>query len=352
MSVKYTWVGWNRHKRVYDAIMVAAIVAYLAIFLTLAQTVGAAGEHDDLAVSMIRATGTCAISLLTVILCIGPLSRLNPRVLPLLYNRRHLGVATFLVALVHAILVVGYYHGAGDMNPLVSLLVNTTRGGVPFELFGIAALAVLFLMAATSHDFWLKNLSPPVWKSLHMAAYAVFVLLVIHVSFGALQSERAVLYPILLGGAVAVLGFLHLAAGRRETGRDRAGATTTTHADRTWIDAGSWRDIPDSRARIVCPSNAERIAIFRNGGTLSAVSNVCAHQNGPLGEGRIIDGCITCPWHGYQYLAHNGQSPPPFTEKIPTYELRLDGDRILVDPTPKAPGTPVKPVRLPPEAHA
>ena len=26
-----------------------------------------------------------------------------------------------------------------------------------------------------------------------------------------------------------------------------------------------------------------------------------------------MDGCITCPWHGYQYLPHNGQSPPPFT---------------------------------------
>jgi len=64
----------------------------------------------------------------------------------------------------------------------------------------------------------------------------------------------------------------------------------------------------------------------------------------------VIDGCITCPWHGYQYLAHSGQSPPPFTERIPTYELRLRGDRILVDPTPKPPGTPVTPARIPAEA--
>ncbi len=35
------------------------------------------------------------------------------------------------------------------------------------------------------------------------------------------------------------------------------------------------------------------------------ISNVCQHQNGPLGEGEIIDGCITCPWHGFQYHARN-----------------------------------------------
>mgnify|MGYP003753304843 CR=1 FL=1 len=46
--------------------------------------------------------------------------------------------------------------------------------------------------------------------------------------------------------------------------------------------------------------------------------NVCKHQMGPLGEGKIIDGCITCPWHGYQYLPANGQSPPPFTEMVKT----------------------------------
>jgi nitrite reductase/ring-hydroxylating ferredoxin subunit len=30
-------------------------------------------------------------------------------------------------------------------------------------------------------------------------------------------------------------------------------------------------------------------------------------QNGPLGEGRIVDGCITCPWHGYQYRPDTGR---------------------------------------------
>ena len=44
--------------------------------------------------------------------------------------------------------------------------------GFPFKTIGIAALLVLFLMAATSHDFWLAFLRPPVWKALHMLLYA------------------------------------------------------------------------------------------------------------------------------------------------------------------------------------
>jgi len=92
--------------------------------------------------------------------------------------------------------------------------------------------------------------------------------------------------------------------------------------------------------------NAERVAIFRYDGKLSAVSNVCAHQNGPLGEGRVIDGCVTCPWHGFQYRPEDGCAPAPFTEKIATYRLALEGDTIMLDPRPLAPGTFVEPVRI------
>ena len=92
--------------------------------------------------------------------------------------------------------------------------------------------------------------------------------------------------------------------------------------------------------------DGERVAVFRHGDKLSALANVCAHQNGPLGEGRIMDGCVTCPWHGFQYRPEDGCSPPPFTEKVATYRLKLDGRRILLDPRPNAPGTYVEPVRV------
>ncbi len=82
------------------------------------------------------------------------------------------------------------------------------------------------------------------------------------------------------------------------------------------------------------------MALFRTGGRVYALSNDCRHQGGPLGEGRIIDGCVTCPWHGWQYRPSDGCSPPPFEEKVETYEVRIEAGEVYVRVKPAAPGTP------------
>jgi nitrite reductase/ring-hydroxylating ferredoxin subunit len=109
---------------------------------------------------------------------------------------------------------------------------------------------------------------------------------------------------------------------------------------------GSVDEIPNNRAKTVCLARRERIAVFRYDGQISAVTNVCAHQRGPLGEGEIINGCITCPWHGWEYRPQDGQAPPPFTEKIATYSVRIEHRRILLNPEPLPPGTAVEPARF------
>ena len=82
-------------------------------------------------------------------------------------------------------------------------------------------------------------------------------------------------------------------------------------------------------------------------GRLSAISNACAHQNGPLGEGRVTDCLVTCPWHGFQYDVRSGRSPAPFTEKVPTYRLRIENGVVEVHPDANPPGTYVDPLPLP-----
>jgi methionine sulfoxide reductase heme-binding subunit len=88
----------------------------------------------------------------------------------------------------------------------------------------------------------------------------------------------------------------------------------------------------------------ERVAvILYEENKISCVSGVCQHQNGPLAEGQFKYGCLTCPWHGYQYQPHDGASPEPFTEKIPTFEIKIVDDRVLVKNKPNPAGTPVEP---------
>lgn len=313
MSLQFQAVGWNRPKRVYDTVLLAFVAAWLGIFITTGAWVHPNATAETL---MIRALGTCAIFLLHVILAIGPLCRLNPAFLPLLYNRRHLGVTMFLLGLAHGVFTLVQFHAFGDAGILESLF--TSNPGFPFEVLGFLALCWLFLMAATSHDFWLETLSPRVWKALHMGVYVAYGLLVGHV-------------PWIAPGAAGLCA-LHLTAAWRERRIDNSVPVCRASA------------IPDNRAQVVS-LGGERIAVFRYGDKISAVSNVCRHQNGPLGEGRIIDGCITCPWHGYQYLPQDGTSPPPFPEKVETYATRVVDDVVYVDPRPNAPGTYVEPSR-------
>jgi nitrite reductase/ring-hydroxylating ferredoxin subunit/DMSO/TMAO reductase YedYZ heme-binding membrane subunit len=354
LSVKYAAVKWTPGRCIYDAVIMAVIVLYVAGFVFVGKTMATESGEGETAITsaplLLRAFGTCAFLMLHIILCIGPLARFDRRFLLLLSNRRHLGVATFLVALAHAVLAFDHYRGHKSLKPLLALLTGDTKYGLtsfPFETLGLAALVILFLLAATSHDFWLKNLSLGVWKALHMLVYPAYGLLVMHVALGALQGETSLVYATLVGVGATTVASLHLAAGLRERRREGRGiATKAAFNGKCWIDVGSVDEIPNNRAKTVCLADQERLAVFRRDGTIFAVTNVCAHQGGPLGEGKIIDGCITCPWHGWEYRPEDGRSHPPFTEKIATYRVRVENRRILLNPQPLAPGTPVDPGRF------
>ncbi|MFN0067937.1 MAG: Rieske 2Fe-2S domain-containing protein [Limisphaerales bacterium] len=328
MSLAYRAVDWNRQKRLYDATLAVLLVLTLGAFAGVT-----AGRNPDFTAEtlLLRGSALAALLLLHVILAIGPLARLDPRFLPLLYNRRHLGVTMFLLALLHSVLAVVQFHALGDEFPLVSVFTAYAGGGgglahLPFEPFGAAALGILFLLAATSHDFWLRNLGAPVWKALHLGVYAAYGLIVAHVALGVLQSERHPLPALLLGAGFVALAGLHLAAAAREGRLDRAHDAAVADG---FVDACALDDLREGRARVVTVAG-RRLAVWRHDGRVFATGNVCRHQGGPLGEGRIVDGCITCPWHGWNYRPGDGCSPPPFQEVIPTHDVRVAAGRVWV----------------------
>ena len=342
MSVTYKAVGWNRQKKIYDLTVAGGIVLYLAVFVAIGAW---ARPNATIETLLIRGFGTAALLLLNVVLAIGPLARIDPRFLPLLYNRRHLGVMLFIVALVHGIFAIVQYHGLGVENPLVSVLISNTRydslAHFPFQPLGLAALLILFLMAATSHDFWLKNLSPAAWKLLHMAVYAAYALVVLHVALGTLQAQSGSTHGVLLAFGMVTIVYLHLWVGWREQRLDRRYRGTAKDG---LIRLCRSEEIPENRARIFTVAG-ERVAVFRYDGRIAAIANACRHQNGPLGEGRVVNGCVVCPWHGYEYHPHDGRSPAPFTEKVPTFAVRVVDGEVWIDPTPYPAGTAQTPAR-------
>lgn len=348
MSVKYIPVQWNRNKWFYDAFMLAGVFGFLWLFLHVSPGLLSHERPINPQVHNARAFGACAFLMLSVILCIGPLARLDSRFLPLLYNRRHFGVMTAFVGVTHAGYIVNWYFAFSSSNKYEALLFsNTSYGqvaGFPFEIFGAFALICLLILACTSHDFWLKFLTAPVWKRIHYLIYPAYVSVVAHVSLGILQDQQNhVFTAIFLVAALSVAG-LHVAAYLHERGVGRADASTSEDG---WVRVCALDDIAEGRARIASLPDGNRVAVFRHEGRLSAIANACAHQNGPLGEGRIVDCLVTCPWHGFQYDVTNGRSPAPFSERVPTYRIALRDGLILVDPDANPPGTFVEPLEVP-----
>ncbi|MEM8756555.1 MAG: Rieske 2Fe-2S domain-containing protein [Planctomycetota bacterium] len=340
MSTTYRWVQWNRHKKIYDAVLAACIAVSIAAFVGIGFVLHPPPSDVSPPILLMRALGLTGFLLLHLILAIGPLARLDDRVAPLLYNRRHLGVAMFVVLLLHAVVAIGFYGGFGRGVWLANVVAGSYRpgAGVPFELLGFLSLIIFAVMAATSHDFWLAFLGPRGWKRLHMLVYPAYGLAAAHVLLGAAMERVSPVLGVLtlLGGAAIML--VHLAAGLRQARVDAASRRTTV-AD-GWVDALAAEEIRPDRAAIVTLPGGDSVAVFRHNDRFSAISNVCTHQGGPLGEGQIVDGCVTCPWHGYQYRAEDGCSPPPYTERLPTYDLRVEGDRIHIRAEANTPGSP------------
>src|SRR5438046_5204623 len=331
MSASYQAVLWNRQKKHYDWLIFAFCSTYLAIFVSLNLTFNPQVTFETL---LIRSTSTLAVLLLHIILSIGPLARINKKFLPLLYNRRHLGVTMFFIAAIHGVFSIMQFHTLGNVNPIVSLFTSNTRFGsvsaFPFQALGFFALLIFFLMAITSHDFWLHNLSPKVWKTLHMFVYVAYFLVVMHVMLGVIQYETNPVFVIILVLGSGALITLHLIAGFHEVRKDN---TKFSLQKEGFVMVCEVTEIEEDRAKMFCVDK-ERIAVYKTNGKLFAVNNVCKHQNGPLGEGKEINGCITCPWHGYKYLPHNGQSQPPLKEKVRTYDVKFEVKKVSINPKP------------------
>ncbi|MDX1964460.1 MAG: Rieske (2Fe-2S) protein [Pirellulales bacterium] len=77
---------------------------------------------------------------------------------------------------------------------------------------------------------------------------------------------------------------------------------------------------------------AERIIGLCNiNGVFYALDGVCPHQGGPLGQGRVTDCWVTCPWHGWQFDVRDGQHRLNAKLRQTTYPTRVVGEEIQVE---------------------
>ncbi|TDC53007.1 iron-sulfur protein [Actinomadura sp. KC345] len=106
-----------------------------------------------------------------------------------------------------------------------------------------------------------------------------------------------------------------------------------------WTPVLADAELPEGAHRTAA-ADGVRVLLHRMDGKVYALANTCSHMGGPLGEGTIEDGCVTCPWHGSTFrFGDGGIERGPASSPQPFYETRVQSGRIEIRaPRPDEPG--------------
>jgi nitrite reductase/ring-hydroxylating ferredoxin subunit len=88
-------------------------------------------------------------------------------------------------------------------------------------------------------------------------------------------------------------------------------------------------DVPPGSVRAVRAGD-EELALAHVGGEFYATQGHCLHLKGPLGEGRVDDHVLTCPWHGWQYDVRTGENEFDRAIQLRTYEVRVEDGEVKI----------------------
>ena len=99
---------------------------------------------------------------------------------------------------------------------------------------------------------------------------------------------------------------------------------------KNWVAIGTLNDIPRQGSR--CVKNGDMtIAVFRTSDDrVFALEDKCPHKNGPLSQGIVHDGCVTCPLHNWVIALATGTAQGADEGQTQSFPIKLDGDTVLL----------------------
>lgn len=102
-------------------------------------------------------------------------------------------------------------------------------------------------------------------------------------------------------------------------------------AESRWTEVGAVEDLKHkSLQEVLCGKTA--IALSYRDGVFAAISGVCNHVGGPLGEGRLDGDYVVCPWHYWKFHYKTGQGEPGYDQdQVPAYETKIENGRLFID---------------------
>jgi len=142
--------------------------------------------------------------------------------------------------------------------------------------------------------------------------------------------RRGTLLAAVAYGAAGTAAFIggHLAY-RQAAGVNHAAAVPYL-APSDWTSVATLSELPEGRP-VAAQAGQLAVVLYRDGAQVHALADRCAHLAGPLHEGAVSDGAVTCPWHGSRFdLATGALRSGPATVAQPALETRLRDDQVQV----------------------
>lgn len=97
-----------------------------------------------------------------------------------------------------------------------------------------------------------------------------------------------------------------------------------------WVAVATLDEIKRIRKKVVEVDGAP-VALFWHGERVYAIRNVCIHRQRELVRGVILNGRIVCPGHQWSFDLETGYEATK-CEYQPTFDVRVDGGTVYVDP--------------------
>ncbi|HSF27367.1 MAG TPA: Rieske (2Fe-2S) protein [Actinomycetes bacterium] len=215
-------------------------------------------------------------------------------------------------------LPIGAWTAAGLLD-----LVGGKRSTHAADLLVGAGIAAAVPTAAAGANDWSDTYGDEARVGLVHAALNSTALLLYGASLAARASRHRTLGRLLgWSGLAAVVASGYL--GGHLTFAQGVNVNHTAFEERPtdWTPATSSAELGEG-ATIAATAGSATVFLHRHDGRIYALANTCSHLGGPLNEGTVHDGCITCPWHGSTFRLDTGKVVRgPARTAQPTYDVR------------------------------
>ncbi|MBI2671218.1 Rieske 2Fe-2S domain-containing protein [Candidatus Woesearchaeota archaeon] len=373
-------IFWKKKSKLDTLLTTFILIVFLAARLIF--------SNIDQPTLVLRTSAILSFFLLNLVLLIGPWSRFSDKILRLYYFRRRLGVSAFFLGwlhftivisklfnlniknalsfaftfygftaffimfwmaltswdyvqkkfkpswwnILHTLLLIAYIAFAYLFYTLQKTLNNTL---LKYHLYAIAIFVVFWIMVAP-YSIVKKIIKTNVfgWKQLHVLVYIAYFSLIVHV---VLQGTlKGIFLNAVFYGLIAFVVGSHAVGWLKKINEDnninkkiKSINKKINEDEKTFIGVAYENEFQESIGKKFYINN-KPIAVFKHQGNFIAMSDICAHQKGPLHKGRIVYGYVECPWHKWTYNINDGCSPKPYTDCVPYYKTKVKDSIVYV----------------------